>query len=325
MRPIGMKTNASARAHRVPLRTTLIVTAALSASGLLLAACSASPSASSASASGSGGAAGRHETASGVPEAGSPSFSGQRTPLTTAALVSPQSIIYTASLTITAKNVAAAATAAAAMVNAVGGYVSSEQESITPGHGGSAQANLELKIPVAEYAATLSRLAVLGRRTSLSQQAQDVTQQVADVSSRVISAQAAIRQLRTLLSRAGSISALLSVQDQINSQESELEALLAQQRALAHQTSYGTVSLLLVSHHVRAVKHAKKTSHGFAAGLGAGWRGLKLVITGLLTALGAALPFALPVALLTGIGYGGRRRLTRRRMPRAAAPPPAAS
>jgi hypothetical protein len=322
-----MKTKARARAHRVSLRTTLIVTAALSASGLLLAACSAGPSTSSASAP-RAGAAGQHAPAPGYgaqgapPQTGNPG-SGGRTPLTTDALVSPQSIIYTANLTITAKNVASAATAAATMVDAVGGYVSSEQEFITPGRDGSAQASLELKIPVAQYAAMLTRLAVLGKQTSISQQAQDVTQQVADVTSRVISAQAAIRQLRTLLSRAGSIGDLLSVQDQINSQESALEALLAQQRALSHETSYGTISLLLVSHHVRAVKHAKKTSHGFAAGLGAGWRGLKVVVTGLLTALGAALPFVLPVALLLGIGYGGRRWLARRRTPRAATPPAA--
>ena len=76
-----------------------------------------------------------------------------------------------------------------------------------------------------------------------------MTQQVADVTSRVASAQAAIAQLRALLRQAGSVSALLDVQEQINSQESDLEALQAQQRALARATTFATVSLLLVSHH----------------------------------------------------------------------------
>ena len=154
----------------------------------------------------------------------------------------------------------------------------------------------------------------IGKQLNLNTQAEDVTQQVADVSSRVTSAQAAIRQLRALLSRAGSVSDLLAVQDEINSQESSLEALLAQQRALAHETSYGTVSLLLVSQHVRIVAHHKK-SGGFGGGLRAGWHALVLVIRALLTALGAALPFVVPVALLVGIAYAGRRRLARRRTP----------
>ena len=86
---------------------------------------------------------------------------------------------------------------------------------------------------------------MLGTQTSLTQHAQDVTQQVADVSSLVTSAQDAITQLQALLKRAGSVSDLLAVQEQINAQESSLEALQAQQRALARETSYATVSVTL--------------------------------------------------------------------------------
>ena len=74
-----------------------------------------------------------------------------------------------------------------------------------------------------------------------------MTQTVADVSSRVTSAQDAITALRALLTRAGSVTSLLDVQNQINAEEASLEELLAQQRALAHETAFGTVSLLLVS------------------------------------------------------------------------------
>jgi hypothetical protein len=52
---------------------------------------------------------------------------------------------------------------------------------------------------------TLAELATLGKHLVFNQQAQDVTQQVADVNSRVASAEAAIKQLRTLLSRAGDV------------------------------------------------------------------------------------------------------------------------
>ena len=55
------------------------------------------------------------------------------------------------------------------------------------------------------------------------------------MTSRVTSAQDAITQLQALLKRAGSVSSLLSVQEQINAQESGLEALQAQQRALARR------------------------------------------------------------------------------------------
>ncbi len=73
-----------------------------------------------------------------------------------------------------------------------------------------------------------------------------MTQQVADTSSRVASDQAAIAQLRALLKRAGSVAELLSVQNQIDPQESDLESMLAQQRALSRETAYATVTLSLL-------------------------------------------------------------------------------
>ena len=224
-----------------------------------------------------------------------------------------RSIIYTAGLTVRAANVARAAALATSIVTATGGYVASEQALLHPAGHASATVSLQLKIPVAAYGATLRQLSTtLGSQAALSQQAQDVTGEVADVNSRVTSAQAAITQLRALLRRAGSVNGLLNVQNQINAEETSLEALQAQQRALAHETTYATVSLRLVSKHAPAVM-AKKRSHGFVAGLSAGWRSLRVATSWLLTAAGAVLPFAVIIALAGGIAYRGRRRVLRRR------------
>ncbi len=240
--------------------------------------------------------------------------------------LSTQSIIHTAFLTDRTRQVTAAATTDTNIVTAVGGYVSGEQETVPPGRFGVPQITLELKIPATQWAPVVAKLRGLpgGHEISFSQHAQDVTQQVADVGSRVTSAQAAISQLRALLKRAGSVGALLSVQDEINSQEASLEALLAQQRSLAHETSYGTITVTLVGHHAKIVhkKHKKKASPGFAAGLRGGWDALVLVVGWLLTALGSVLPFLIPAALIGAIAFEvRRRRLGRRKTPPAADPP----
>jgi hypothetical protein len=242
-----------------------------------------------------------------------------------------RSIIYTANLTLRIKDndVDSVAAVAANEVAAVGGYVASEQDVAQAGPGTIGQVDLELKIPVAAYHQVFGELTALGKVLSRTQQAQDVTQEVADVSSRVASAKAAIRQLRALLSRAGNVGQLLSVQDEINSQESALESLIAQQSALAHETTYATAYLTLLGHQAPVhKKHHKKARHGLGAGLSTGWRALKAVVVWLLTALGTALPFAVPVLVIGGIVWIGRRRVTRRRTPAAAPPataPPAAT
>ena len=225
---------------------------------------------------------------------------------------SGESIIYTANLTVRVRDSAKAASAAVSDVTAAGGYTAAEQATASRSGGQPPQVSLTLKVPVASYPAALGRLSALGRQTSLSQQSSDVTQQVADVGSLVTSQQDAIAQLRTLLRRAGSVTGLLQVQMQISNDESTLEALQAQQRALDHETTYATISLLLLSPRPRPVAH-QGPRHGFTTGLAAGWRGLRHATAWVLTALGAVLPFALIIAIIGGLGYAGWRRISQRR------------
>ncbi|HWF83031.1 MAG TPA: DUF4349 domain-containing protein [Streptosporangiaceae bacterium] len=297
----------------------IVLAIACAGSGLLAAACS-----SSAQSAGSGAA----PDAKSAPFNGPVTASGREAPsrVTDLTKLSPnQDIIYTADLTLRVKDVNGAATSATNDVTGVGGYLADEQQTQATGRGSVGQVDLNLKIPVAAYHQTLAELAKLGTHVTFNEQAQDVTQQVADVTSRVASAEAAIRQLRQLLRRAGNVGQLLSVQDEINSQESALESLIAQQQALAHEATYATVDLTLLGHHAVIPKKHKKASHGLIAGLGTGWRALKLVVVWLLTAVGTLLPFAIPIVAIGAIIYVGRRRIARRRTLAATAPPAATS
>ncbi|HUB38253.1 MAG TPA: DUF4349 domain-containing protein, partial [Streptosporangiaceae bacterium] len=160
-----------------------------------------------------------------------------------------QSIIYTASLTIRAANVTATAKRVVGIVVAAGGYTADEQASSARTTRTGRTVRLTLKVPVPAYQQVLGQLSspALGKQLSMQQQATDVTQQVADVNSLVTSEQDAISALQGLLKRAARVSGLLQVQRQISSDESTLNSLLAQQRALDRETTYGTVTMTLVS------------------------------------------------------------------------------
>ncbi|HEY2080213.1 MAG TPA: DUF4349 domain-containing protein, partial [Streptosporangiaceae bacterium] len=227
-----------------------------------------------------------------------------------------QSIIYTASLTVRATNVTAAAKRAVSIVVAAGGYTADEQASSARTARTGRAVKLTLKVPVPAYQQILGQLSspALGKQLSMQQQATDVTQQVADVNSLVTSEQDAIAALQGLLKRAGGVSGLLQVQRQISRDESTLNSLLAQQRALDHETTYGTVTMTLVSPpHVAAHKKKPVSRHSFVTGLAAGWRALRHATAWVLTTLGAALPFLVVVVVVAGAGYAGRRRFIRRR------------
>ncbi len=243
------------------------------------------------------------------------SAAGQPGGAGTTARVAPASqIIYTAQLTVRARDVISAASQAARIAEGAGGYVSNETASSDPDHPAQATASVQLKIPVASYPATLSRLAdSLGTRLSLQQQAQDVTEQVADVNSQVASDEAAIAQLRALLAHAGSVGDLLDVQNQINTEESGLESLEAEQRALSHETSYATVTITIVGPLATVAPPRPKAPPSLAGGLGAGWHALRTVVAWTLAFLGAVAPFAAVLAIAGYAVYRARRWALRRR------------
>jgi len=289
-----------------PAGLTLIAMAAL-------AGCSGS-GASSASGTPAGGAVAAPAAApASAPNAGSAPGAGQAI-AATKLRPSGQQLIYTAQLTVRARNVSDAVSRATAIAASAGGYVASETASSDPNHPDRSTATVQLKIPVAAYAATLAGLSgnALGKQLSLQQQTQDVTQQVADTGSRVASDEVAIAQLRALLSRAGNVGDLLSVQNQINSEESDLEAMLAQQRALNRETAYATVTVTIVGPKAVPKPVTSKPAPGLSNGLSAGWHAFRTSLSWLLAVIGAIAPFAAVIALLGALGYWGRRRLTRR-------------
>jgi hypothetical protein len=234
--------------------------------------------------------------------------------VTTVQLAPGSDIIYHAQLTVRAQNVNSATSKATQIAEGTGGYVSSENNSSNPDHPSQATATITLKIPVTSYAGTLSELAnSLGTQLSLQQQAQDVTEQVADVNSQVASYEAAIAQLRALLSHAGSVNDLLNVQNQINQEETQLEALEAQQRALSHETTYATVTVTILGPKAKPPVHHRKAPPSLGGGWKAGWRGLRITADWTLAFLGAVAPFAVVAAVIAFVILRGRRWLLRRR------------
>jgi len=318
--------SAQTRRTRFGAAAGLAVGGAVLAGGMAVAGCSSTSASSDASSAAHASvqtaapsAAGPGIGAAGS-AAGKPASAG-----TTAQLAPAGDIIYTAQLTVRVGNVSSAAAMATEITQGVGGYVSNETASADPDHPSQATATVQLKIPVASYPATLGRLASgLGTQLSLQEQAQDVTEQVADVNSQVTSDEAAIGQLRALLSHAGSVGDLLDVQNQINNEESSLEAMQAEQRALSHETSYATVTLTILGPKAKPAVHRPKAPPSLAGGLGAGWRAFKVTVSWLLAFLGAIAPFAAIVAVAGYVIYRGRRWLIRRKpgptTPRPAAP-----
>ncbi|MER5997383.1 DUF4349 domain-containing protein [Nonomuraea angiospora] len=228
-------------------------------------------------------------------------------------------VIYTGSMTVRAKQVTAAVQQAKQIVTSAGGYLSKEETSSASDSEDTAM--LEFKVPPEKYAEVLGRLGKdLGKQLSMNQGTQDVTMQMADVNSRLKSAQQSLDSLRTLLKKADTIGQVLQVEREISTREADLESLQAQQKELTTQVAMATLTLRLVGP-VTEVQDPEEEPAGFLGGLKAGWKALVSFTKIALTVLGALLPWLIAsLPLIALVIYLARRNRVRR--PTVPTPPP---
>ncbi|MDL4820123.1 DUF4349 domain-containing protein [Actinomadura opuntiae] len=218
-----------------------------------------------------------------------------------------RAVVYTATMRIRAKDVDASAAKAKQLVGAAGGYVEHESGASDP-----PGSTITLKIPSDRYAGVLDQLSTqLGTKLSLSQQADDVTGEVADVDSRVRSAKAALASFRKLLDKATTVGEVIDVEQEIASREADLESLQARQKALAQSTQYATVTVTLEAAAKPARRHEDRG--GFVGALGDGWHAFTGFLGGAAVVLGWLLPFLVTAAIIAApvLAYRNRRRVRR--------------
>ena len=93
----------------------------------------------------------------------------------------------------------------------------------------------------------------------------------------------------------GTLSQVLVVERELTRREADLESLESQRKVLADQTTLATIDLTLVTPKAAPPPPPPARHLGFVTGVIAGWHGLVNTVVVAATAIGAILPFALPL------------------------------
>ncbi|QFR00965.1 DUF4349 domain-containing protein [Streptomyces phaeolivaceus] len=223
-------------------------------------------------------------------------------------------IIRTATLTVRVKDVPKALDEARTAVENVGGFVG--DESTTRDGKDRERTRVVLRVPTEKYDEVLTELEGTGKLIERRTKAEDVTDQVVDVESRIKTQQASVARIRELMNRATKLGDVVTLEGELSTRQADLEALLAQRKSLKDRTSLATITLSLSE---TAVKKAEKKDDepGFMDALAGGWNAFVAVFVWLGMALAAVLPFAVATALFLFVWF----RVTRARRPAPAAAP----
>ena len=220
-----------------------------------------------------------------------------------------RAVIATAEMTLRSRDVAATVDAIELIASSAGGFVSGRDISSNPDDPEDTRAVIVLRVPTAKLDSVIDRAQDEGEVVRVTADEQDVTETVVDVDSRVDSARASVERIRALLSEATTIGEVVRIESELSRREADLESLLAQQRALADQTSLATLSVTVLA--PNAVEPPPEDTTGFVPGLQRGWDALVGVVVVALTTIGVLLPFVVVAALVLGpIAAAWRRRHT---------------
>ena len=153
-------------------------------------------------------------------------------------------IVRTARFTIVASNFDAARGEIERTVQQMGGFIGQMEAQGAPGS--PRRVTATLRIPVARLDEMIAALRRLGQVVGEAQDGEDVTQQSADLNTRLENARVSEKRLRDILAqRTGKLSDVLDVEREIARVRGEIELMEAERRSLDRRVTYATVSVTL--------------------------------------------------------------------------------
>ena len=150
-------------------------------------------------------------------------------------------IIFRAEIAVEVEDVAAAGREATQRIEALGGVVFGQTTVIEP----SPRTVLTFKVAPADFDDALDQLGGVGELVDQTITADDVTDRVVDLESRVLTAETSVARLREFLAGAETVQDVADLERELVARELELESLRGQLRTLQDQVSLATITLTI--------------------------------------------------------------------------------
>ena len=153
-----------------------------------------------------------------------------------------RSIVYVGSMFVEVEDVRQATQQAQLAIAGLGGLVFSQHTTTEP----VPRTELTFKVLPEDFAEAMRRLEALGDLKSQQISADDVTERVVDLESRIITSRASVERLRTFLENATELETVAELESQLLARETDLERLRGQLRTIQDLVALATVSITLV-------------------------------------------------------------------------------
>jgi len=219
-------------------------------------------------------------------------------------------IIFTVTMTLEAKDAAAAINDIENETMAVGGYIASSEFSQARS---DAASTVTVRIPPEKLGDFTAHVGTLGKVLGYRKTSQDVTAQYTDTQSRLTNAQAQEAQLLDIMNKCTTVSDTLKVRDELNTVQQEIEQDKGELKLMDNQVGYSTVTVTIQQPPKPAVVVEKTDDNGVKFwGFAAVWQkvsrgfvsGFNWTLNALSVLLMVLAYVILPLAVAGGITIG---------------------
>jgi len=203
-------------------------------------------------------------------------------------------IIKTGTATIEVQDVTASADALKALAVQEGGYLSSSN--IQKNTNNRLYATVVLRVPQAQFEATMEGVKAVGIIKSISTSGDDVTEEYVDLKAQKTSYQNQLAQYNEIMKKADKIEDIIKIQAQINQVQTLLDRLEGRIRYLNSRIDISTITVNLQE----PEPVGGETGHSFITAINEGIGGF----LGMIDALIIIITTFLPLIIIGGAAYG---------------------
>lgn len=150
-------------------------------------------------------------------------------------------IIFTADMTVAVTDVTAAGVEANRIIDSLGGFLFGQQTVGLP----EPLSVLTFKVDPDDFHEALSRLGSIGEIRSQNVSADDVTERIVDLESRIKTTEVSVERLQGLIAEATTVAAIADLETQLLDRETQLEVMRGQLRTIRDQVSFATIAVTL--------------------------------------------------------------------------------
>ncbi len=169
-------------------------------------------------------------------------------------------------------------------------------------------ATLVVKVPPVAVEDLIRGLGDTGTVRSITQSAQDVTDQLVDLDVRIANARQSVVNVREFMDRTQNLNELVTLEAELTRRQTELEQLEAQQRNLSDRVALSTVTIGIVS---SASVPEPDTDGGIRDAFADGWSAFVGLLYGVVVVFAVLAPFLATGIVVAALAWWAVRRRVR--------------